>query len=335
MKSILVTAALIVAVCLNAFTNVVLAGAVPTASTEATNGASLLNPCYQPLPDGAGPQTNDVSSKRILKKDIPSFTKVRAEDSKLAKEELADLWDAALVNSQDVRFIVERMAPKRENIKSGGMIKDLSQAMYGCIVAGEGVAKGMSASGKQSAGAQLIVGVLSQHQSKDEKKAAVSENDAIILYKMIRDLAGKLTSNYYNYRKYMNAIERANVDLGDLTAMVSEARGKVDQSAFLELEYLLRKAQRDIDTMEFKMASCRKELVTLCGGPAMDKVDVMLAEEVTNDSAPHLVTGPERSDQVAPDDSDQPGAEKSMDAPATNAEQDRGEEVAGKNESAM
>lgn len=155
-KSIVVALGLCICSVNFASTNFALAGTVSSVRTEATNDTSLLNPCYQPLPEGAGPQTNDVTSKRILKQDIPSFStagyqplpenagpqtndvtskrilkqdipsfnKVRTEDSKETKEELADLWDAALVNSQDVRFIVERMAPKKENIKSGGMIEE-------------------------------------------------------------------------------------------------------------------------------------------------------------------------------------------------------------------
>lgn len=82
-----------------------------------------------------------------------------------------------------------------------------------------------------------------------------------------------------------------------------------DESAFLELQYLLRKAQRDIDMMDFKMGNCRKELVTLCGTTAVDKADVLLAEESTNDSAPHIVTRPGQSDQVTAGDADQPTSE--------------------------
>lgn len=269
-----------------------------TASSLGGGSANLLHPVYQALPTGAGPQTNDPG--RVSKTDIPSFKKVSSEDSRATKEELLDLWDAALVASHDVRFVVERMTPKKERIKSGGMVRDLSQAMYGCIVAGEGLVKGMSTEGKESAGTKMIVNVLSQHQKAADRKAAVSENDAIILYKMIRDMAGKITTNYYNYKKYMNAIERAHVDLADLTAMVNESRPKQDPSAKLELDYLLRKAQREIDSMQAMMDRCRRELVTLCGTEAVDKVDVLLAEESSSELAPQLVTEPEQPDQSSP-----------------------------------
>jgi len=49
----------------------------------------------------------------------------------------------------------------------------------------------------------------------------------------------------------MNGLDRANLDLIDLTAMVGETREKVNSSHAAELDYLLRKQQRDIERSKY------------------------------------------------------------------------------------
>jgi len=96
------------------------------------------------------------------------------------------------------------------------------------------------------------------------------------------------------------------------------------------------------------MGNCRKELVTLCGTTAVDKADVLLAEESTNDSAPHIVTGPGQSDQVTASDPDQTPSDPRTEAPtetgtetgmstlsAEGQPKSGDQEVAGKNDPAM
>ena len=238
--------------------------------------ASLQSPIYQPLPTGAGPETND-SGDDVEPKPSVSADQLAKSSADLTAEELCDLWDAALANSPDIHFIIEKMAPKKESIKSGGVVKDLSHAMYSCVLAGEGVA----GASKQSAGAQLIMDVLADHQSKADKKSGVKESDAIVLYKMIRDTARKLTTNFYNYKKFMNVLDRANLDLVDLTAMVADTRDKVNSSHRTELDYLLRKQQRDIEAIRISMDRCHNELAVLCGREAVNYLDIRLDENIS------------------------------------------------------
>ncbi|HEY9759362.1 MAG TPA: hypothetical protein V6C97_29660 [Oculatellaceae cyanobacterium] len=237
---------------------------------------NLQNPIYQPLPTGAGPETNDMQDGEkpatVTQEDLAKSS------AELTNGELSDLWDAALANSSDIHFIIEKLAPKRDSIKSGGAVKDLSHALYSCVMAGEG----MVPSGNQSAGTALIMDVLSgDHKSKSDKQAAVKESDAIMLYKMVRDTARKVTTNFYNYKKYMNALDRANLDMMDLSAMVSNSKDKVDALHAPELDYLLRKQQRDIDAIKASMSRSRKEIEVLCGSDAVNKLDEQLAENIS------------------------------------------------------
>ncbi len=245
-------------------------------TAPAPSDAGLANPIYQPLPTGAGPETND-NQEGIDKAPAVTPEELAKSSTDLNNEELADLWDAALANSPDIHFIIDKLAPKKESIKSGGFVKDLSHAMYSCVLAGEG----MVGSPNQSAGTELIMDVLSDHKTKNDKKQAVKESDAIMLYKMIRETARKLTTNFYNYKKYMNVLDRANLDLIDLTAMVSNTREKIDSAHRAELDYLLRKQQRDIESIKTAMERSHKELRVLCGDEAVGKLDVQLAENIS------------------------------------------------------
>lgn len=247
-------------------------------TSPAPSDAGLANPIYQPLPTGAGPETND-SQDGEPKPAGTTHEELAKTTAELTSEELSDLWDAALAHSPDVQFIIEKMAPKKESIKSSGVVKELSHAMYGCVLAGEGMTG--SQNQNQSVGTQMIMDVLLDKQTKADKKQANKESDAIMLYKMIRDTARKLTTNFYNYKKFMNGYDRANLDMIDLSAMVSNTREKVDSNKKLELSYLLRKQQRDIDAIKLSMDRCHKELTALCGQEAVDKLDVQLAENIS------------------------------------------------------
>lgn len=238
--------------------------------------ASLLNPIYQPLPTGAGPQTNDKRDGQEAL-DTGSSLDLAKTNTDLTNEEIADLWDAALANSQDIQFIIQKLSPKKESIKSGGVVKDLSHALCSCVLAGEG----LTGTVNQSSGTQMIINVLTDQKSKSDKQAAIKESDAVMLYKMIRDTGRKLTNNFYNYKKFMNVLDRANLDMIDLTAMVTNTRDKLEANQKVELEYLLRKQQRDIETVKNSMDRCHRELITLCGKAAVDKLDVQLAENIS------------------------------------------------------
>jgi hypothetical protein len=236
--------------------------AVQARTAPAPSDAGLQNPIYQPLPSGAGPETNDGGDD-VQKPAAANQEELAKTSAELNSEELSDLWDAALANNPDIQFIIEKMTPKKSSIKSGGVVKDLSHAMYGCVLSGEGVA---NAAAKQSAGTQLIMDVLSDKQSKEDKKQGTKESDA---------------THFYNYKKFMNGLDRANLDLIDLTAMVADTREKVNSSHASELDYLLRKQQRDIEAIQISMERCHHELAVLCGQNAVSKLDVRIAENIS------------------------------------------------------
>jgi hypothetical protein len=230
-------------------------------------------------------ETEDESEKKIT-------TVVDAE-----KSQLADIWDAALCRNQDIQFVVQKLMPTKDpKHTTAVMMKMLSTAMY----AGMSVTPmlmpggGMSTTGMyaaQNAGASLVMGVLNNAQSKQAKKAAVTETEAIMLYNIIRNVAEKVVSNFHEYKRNLSSVDRAYKDYQDLQNMVSEARVGQDAAKQIEMEYMLRKARREIDSINDDVRRCRQALVDLSGSDSVDKLDKQIAIENSkvDDATPVIV----------------------------------------------
>jgi hypothetical protein len=73
--------------------------------------------------------------------------------------------------------------------------------------------------------------------------------------------------------------------------MVAEARSGQDSAKQLEMEYTLRKQQRDLDSIADDLRGHRQSLIDLAGADAVDKLDKELFDErnkleATNDQVP-------------------------------------------------
>jgi hypothetical protein len=202
------------------------------------------------------------------------------------KAELAELWDAALCRNQDIQFVVQKLMPTKDPKHTTAiMLKMLSTAMYGAMAAGGMAAGGMSGGFNpgmymaQSAGGSLVMQVLNTAQTRQAKKAALTETEAIMLYNMIRGVANQVVDNYSGYRKYLGSVNRSWTDYQDLQAMVNEARSGQDSFRQIECEYMLRKERRDIDELNEDVRRSRQALVDLSGAEAIDRLDKQIAIE--------------------------------------------------------
>ena len=91
--------------------------------------------------------------------------------------------------------------------------------------------------------------------------------------------------------------DRANRDLEDLKSMVASAHRTQDPAKQIEMEYTIRKAQRDVDKIIDEAKLHRQQLVDLAGGDAMARLDTQMEEEVL--ALKRLVGAP--NEQVATD----------------------------------
>jgi len=198
------------------------------------------------------------------------------------KAELAEIWDAALCRNQDIQFVVQKLMPTKDPKHSTAvMMKMLSTAMYGAM-AGGGMMAGQMGTGAymaQSAGASLVMSVLNQAQSRSARKAAVTETEAIMLYNMIRGVADKVGDNFHIYKRGIGQVGRACTDYEDLQKMVSDARASQDSGTQIQMEFLLRKARREIDGLNEDARHAREALINLSGTDAVDILDKQIAIE--------------------------------------------------------
>lgn len=198
------------------------------------------------------------------------------------KAELAEIWDAALCRSQDIQFVVQKLMPTKDPKHSTAvMMKMLSTAMYGTVAAGSIVGRSVGGPGAgmaQSAGASMVMSVFNQVDKSSQRKMAVTETEAIMLYKMIRDVGRDVSHDFHEYKKNVNQVGRACADYADIQKMVADAPGQ-DTITAIQMECLLRKMRREIDGLNEDARNSRDSLVTLAGDEAVDNLDKQIDSE--------------------------------------------------------
>jgi len=213
---------------------------------------------------------------------IESPDEAKAKDETTAeaeKAELTDLWDSTLTRSPDIQFVTQKLMPSTNSGQTTRvMMKFLSAAMFGAMGAVNMASPSMGMYAATSSGGNMVASVLGMADQNAAKKAKLSQTEAIMLYNIVRSTADHLVENYRNYKKVVVNLRTANNDLSDLQNMVKDAKAK-DNAQSIEMEYTLRKAQRDIDSICEDVKKYRQGLVDLAGNEAVAKLDKQVEEE--------------------------------------------------------
>lgn len=199
------------------------------------------------------------------------------------KRQLAELWQSTIDRNPDIQFVITKLQPTGDaNHAMANTMKMLSGALFGAMnlapLAMGGASNPMGTMG-MGAGASMIQGLFSDQQEKSARKHQVSQEQATILYKIVRDTADKLVASFRDYKKNLLSTERASDDLKDLQQMVAEARAGQDAAKAVEMEYTLRKARRELEKEMDDVRRYRQELSDLAGGEAVVRLDQELDEE--------------------------------------------------------
>lgn len=203
------------------------------------------------------------------------------------KRQMGELWQSTIDRNPDIQFVITKLQPTGDaNHAMANTMKMLSGALFGAmnlapLAMGGGVnaAANPAAMMGMGAGANLIQGLFSDHQEKNARKHMISQEQATILYKIVRDTADKLVASYRDYKKNLVSMERASDDLKELQSMVAEARGGQDAAKQVEMEYTLRKAKREIEKEMDDVRRHRQELTDLAGPEAVARLDQEMEEE--------------------------------------------------------
>lgn len=239
---------------------------LPSKSIKAGKSDSILEQARQvnamPIPLM---QSDDEMKEEALSND------------ELEKKQLAELWESALSRSPDIQFVVQKLMPTSEPGRATTvMLRMLSTAVMGganwTMLSGGNMGSVLGA----QMGASMIMNVLNARESKIAKAARITQTEAIMLYNMIRDTADKLVVNYRHYKTDMSTLNQATKDLTDLKEMIKNAREGQDEAKQFEMEYTIRKAQRDVNKLCEDVRLSRQMLVDVAGSDAVTKLDEQL-----------------------------------------------------------
>lgn len=245
-------------------------------------------------------QTILEQAKQVSAMPLPLLESAEETDKKIdtiidsEREELSQLWESTLTRSPDVQFVIQKLMPS--NNKSGHattiLMRMLSTAMFGAMGAVTMMSPSIGTYAASSMGGSMVMNLLQLQEGKNAKKAKLSQTEAIMLYNMIRANADRLVDCFRNYKKNLICLDRANIDLTDLQAMVSDSRSNQDSSKQVDMEYTLRKARRDVDALAEEVRRYRQSLVDLAGTDAVCKLDKQINDEqvaLKDPNAPNTV----------------------------------------------
>ena len=201
------------------------------------------------------------------------------------KRQLSELWNCTIERNPDIQFVIQKLQPTTDaNHAMAATMKFLSSTLFGAMNMAPMMMPGGMANANpaalmgMSSGAGLIQGLFQDKAQKNAKKQAISQEQATILYKIVRETADKLVASYRDYKKENAAVLRATADLADLQTMAADGAAR-DSSKALEMEYTLRKAKRDIDKELEEQRLFRQQLTDLAGADAVIKLDKEIEDE--------------------------------------------------------
>ncbi len=200
----------------------------------------------------------------------------------LEQAQLTELWQATINRSPDIQFVVSRLQPNTDSSHAtSSAVKMLSTALFGAMqtapyVLGQG--SPMMFMGASS-GAGIIQGLFDTQNKKQQKQQQISQEQATMLYKIVRETAERVVEKYRGYKKTNSSLSRANKDLAELKSMVADGRIGQDPGKAIEMEYTLRKQQRDIDGLGDEIREKRQSLIDMAGQDAVAHLDQQMQEE--------------------------------------------------------
>lgn len=209
--------------------------------------------------------------------------KKEATISDAEKAQLSDLWTATINRSPDIQFVINKLQPHSDGgHATATALKLIGGALFNIVQVAPLMMPGGANMGMYMAtgsGASILQGLMAEQGAKSAKKQQISQEQATMLYKIVRDTAEKVVIEYRKYRQTRNQFQRATVDLEDLKAMVATASGRSDPAKAIEMEYTIRKAQRDVERVIDEGKMHKQQLVDLAGPDAVARLDQQMEDE--------------------------------------------------------
>jgi hypothetical protein len=222
------------------------------------------------------------------------------------QKQLSDLWESALTRSPDIQFVVQKLMPTNNPGHANTvMLRMLNTALFTAMNAATMMAPSPGMMMMNQGAGSLIGGILGSQESKMAKNARLSQTEGIMLFTIVRNTADKLVENYRNYKKTINTREKADGDLGELQTMVSEAKMGQDPAKQVEMDYTVKRAQREVEALTDDVKKYRQTLVDLAGAEAVAKLDKQVEDERLAvkeiNASPTLIAAPKDDSNESPE----------------------------------
>ncbi|MDX2107372.1 MAG: hypothetical protein SFY67_13310 [Candidatus Melainabacteria bacterium] len=229
------------------------------------------------------------------------------EEQQIEKEQMTALWEAALQNSPDINFVLSKLMPSSDPSKTVTLLmKTLSTVIYTGIGSMGMMNPTQGTYLMQNLSFNVFSQILGTAESARAKKANISQAEQIMLYNMIRNTADKVVGHYRDYKLQHKKLNNANEDFEDLKRMVSEASAAGSSSQQIEMQYTLKKAQREINEIGGQLGKYRQHLVDLSGQIAVEKLD----ESIDKEFSKTQLAGSEGNVEAEKKTDDQPALKK-------------------------
>lgn len=215
------------------------------------------------------------------------------EDSE--KQQIAGLWESTLERNPKIQFVVQKLVPTSDKGHATHiMMKSMSSLLFGAIGSMGMIAPNQGTYMAQNFAASLLGQLNGSIDKKALERMSLNQAELIMLYEMVTNTAQDVVDNYRSYKKNVQHMSRATTDLEELRNMAGLAAKTPAQE--LEMQYTLRKAQRDVDSLVDDVHRYRQNLIDLAGREAVDKLDNLMNDEMqkleNTQIAPSLKTKP-------------------------------------------
>lgn len=199
------------------------------------------------------------------------------EDSE--RQQIAGLWESTLERNPKIQFVVQKLVPTSEKGHATHiMMKSMSSLLFGAIGSMGMIAPNQGTYMAQNFAASLLGQLNGSLDKKALERMSLNQAELIMLYEMVTNTAQNVVDNYRSYKKNVQHMSRATTDLEELRNMAGLAAKTPSQE--LEMQYTLRKAQRDVDSLVDDVHRYRQNLIDLAGREAVDKLDNLMNDEM-------------------------------------------------------
>jgi hypothetical protein len=219
--------------------------------------------------------------------------------------QMSDLWESTLTRSPDIQFVVQKLMPTNNPGHANTvMLRMLNTALFAAMNTATMMAPSPGMMMMNQGAGGLISNILGAKENQLTKNARLSQTEGIMLFTIVRTTADKLVDNYRNYKKMITNADRADADLVELKQMVSEAKMGQDPAKQVEMDYTVKRAERELQSYMDDVKKYRQSLVDLAGTEAVAKLDKQVGDEQLAlqqlNAAPQLQAGSnDGSDQSA------------------------------------